>query len=178
MSVALLPIMEQSEIAFLDSVKPEKYEAIICLYDSCGIDYVEYMQNKYPFIGGVHNTGRPFGLCKLLNVGLKLVMEKFKGDIHLINTYDSSGVLFPRQILEKIGYLDEAFPHYGALEDFSLRAKLAGFNFSVKADQMTEFAAQQLLYKWNQPRANMFNLDEFYNKVLTEYTFNDSMVIR
>lgn len=66
------------------------------------------------------------------------ILTPYTGKLHGLmptRSLPGRGTLIPRTVFERIGLFDEkCFRHYAADQDFSLRAKLAGFDLLINTD--------------------------------------------
>lgn len=71
----------------LNSIEPDKgiYSAIICCYDSCDEEFIEYFQVKYPWTHSLINKGNRLNFTRNSNIGLKFAKENIGGHIFLVN---------------------------------------------------------------------------------------------
>lgn len=57
---------------------------VLCVFDACKRDFVEYFQNKFPFIRTLQNTGNRLNFAKNSNLGLRQIHGENKSVI-LVN---------------------------------------------------------------------------------------------
>lgn len=209
----LIPILEQDESIFtlLNSIKVDNWSKVLLLFDSSGWDYVQVIKQSFPLMGGIHNTSKPLGFTKMINLAIK---EAAGSSVFILSQYAKLpeyfgltiqtdgiqdfvgeeeyalsplyGSFIHRDVINKIGYLDEAFVNSGSSEDYRLRSNLAGFvmplfkpapiSISKKTLELNDFSLMQLRYKYSMPEG--LTLKEMSDKILKDYKFNEDMVIR
>lgn len=81
------PHNRQDLIELLDCIKPDadKYKMVICCFDGCKEEFVEFFQEKYPFIESIWNKGKALGFTRNSNLGLSFVKDKLNTGTFLIN---------------------------------------------------------------------------------------------
>lgn len=196
----IIPVLDQnnSVLGILNKIDPDNFSKVICLFDSSGWDYVKVIQEAFVWVGGIHNTGKPVGFTKMVNMGLRIAVEEFKTNAIILSQYLDSidqrlldvpyvvtgsepfyQTFIPLSTLNMLGYLDEVFVNSGSCEDYLMRAALRGIPTDVKEMEvehkhleMTDFALLQLNYKWGY---KSLKLHELKAAVAKDRKWDDSM---
>lgn len=79
------PNNKQDLEELLDSIEPEKFAAVVCCYDSCEEEFIEYFSTKYGFTHSLINRGNRLNFSRNSNVGLRWARKEVGGHIMLVN---------------------------------------------------------------------------------------------
>jgi hypothetical protein len=77
----------QDLLGLLEDLEPYKdsFNEIIGLFDNCNWDFVQFFEDRFPWLSLVVNDAKALNFTKNANVGLRIIHQQLKDDAILVN---------------------------------------------------------------------------------------------